>query len=725
MNQSVEHNSTSSSGTGPDPMNVGPLTPGMYNVNLTDLPVDFASLLRALWRRKWIIAGIWIVFILAAVYTVITAVPVYESHAALELKALPALPKSDLHSETSMAKVTEKKYMEAMKRLLASRKLALMVIKKMDLAKSEEPGFIGLSKQEQINAYAGTFQSALSVSIEKGGVTGVINLACQDTSAHAAADILTTLIDQFWLIMYERPDILFSKERRHIRQMIDEAQKKLDRAYDALNSFLSENDIFFLENIDVMTKKDIEITSSQLLDLSKKAGQASHDRIQAEVVVNQATLSPEGIREFTESPLVMVLKQELAKAEVAQADLMAVYTAGHSKLKAEAAKIISLKQTIAEEKKNIIQTIANDYETALSKEKDLLNRVEKMKAYVIRKKALKGEYDAIEAEIEIDRKVYQSVLQQYEALKIETVFPFTLSMIDPPLIPTRPVKPDKVMRLFVGMVLGMVFGGSLALLIEFTNPGLRAPVEAERRTGLPMLGAIPPLKSKKELKGTSFEEGFKYLGSWPEFNRSFSNPVGILLSTPGLSISITSPEANEGKTLTGMGLSLQLIRAGKKVLLIDADFSKSRLEKAFDLSKGPGLLDILENWVKKNGDGSGHSLEELPMISESAAGGKLFALKTGIGERGADTPLGLIETPAFIDLLSQYRHETDYVVIITPPLLHEVATYIINRSTNITLLVLKERQSKMKDAVRATEVMSRVGISILGLMVTESDYYNT
>lgn len=737
MNQRVEHNSMSSPANSreaanaetltPGSLTPGSLTPGMYNVNLTDLPVDFASLLRALWRRKWFVAGVWIIFILVAVYSVVTSIPVYKSKAALELKALPALPKSELHSETSMSKVTEKKYMESMKRLLESRKLALVVIKKMELYKSGETGTTEISEQELIKVYAGKFQSNLFVNIEKGGVTGVITLAYQDTSALKSADILTTLIEQFWLIMYERPEILFSKERIHIKQMINDSQKKLDQAYETLNTFLSKNDIFFLENIDVMTKKDIEITSSQLLDLSKKAEQATHERIQAEVVFNQSIISPEGIKEFTQSQLVIELKKELAKAQVARADLMAVYAKGHTRLKAETAKISSIKQAIAKEKKNIIQTIAHNYEIALSKEKDLLNRVEEMKTYVIRKKALKGEYDAIEAEIEINRKVYQSVLQQYEALKIETVFPFTLSMIDPPLVPTRPVKPNKMMRLFIGMVLGAVFGSSLALLIEFTNPGLRAPVEAERRTGLPLLGAIPPLKSKKELKSMGFHEGLRHLSSWPEFNHSFSNPVGILLSTPGMSISITSPEADEGTMLTGLGISLQLIRAGKKVLLIDADFSKSWLDKAFDLSNAPGLLDILENQVKNNAikDGSDHGLAKLPVISESAAGGKLFALKTGIGKRGADTPLGLIETPAFIDLLSQYQKEADYVVIITPPLLREVATYIINRATNITMLVLKERQSKIKDAVRATEIMNRIGISILGLIVTESDHYNT
>lgn len=700
--------------------------PGIYNANFTDLPIDLASLFRALWRRKIMILAIWLVFLVLAVYSAFTATPVFQSSAFLELKALPALPKSDLHSETSMSKVDGKKYMEGMKRLLSSRKLALMVIKKLGLHETtpgaSENDTAEVSPHNQadlIKAQISAFQSELSVSIEKGGITGVINLAYLDESPRRAEYILTVMIDQFWLIIYERPEIAFAKERKHIKQMIDQAQKKLDYAYDALNTFLTENDIFFLENVDVMTKKDIEITSSQLLELSKRAEQASHARIQAEVILNQAAKDSEGIRAITDNPLIMTLKEELALVEANLADISAVYAPGHSTRQSTTAAVRSLKQAIAKEKRNIIKTIHHDFETALSKEADLSARVEKMKNYVIQKKALKGVYDGIEAEIEIDRKVYQSVLQQYEALKIETVFPFTLNMIDPPLASDRPVKPDKVLRIALGMIIGLIFGASLALLIEFTNPGLRAPVEAERRTGLPLLGAVPPMRRRKELAKMDTDDRFKHLGSWPEFNQAFNDAVGILLSKPGISVSITSPRENEGKTLTAIGISRQLIGAGKKVLLIDADFSTGRLDRIFDLENSPGLLDILEEKVPS----SHHSLDQLDVVAESTGGGRLFALKSGAGSQKT-TPLGLIETPAFIELIEQYRQAADYVIIITPPLLREVAAYIINRATEITMLVLKERQSKIKNAVRATEVMHRIGISIMGLIVTESDYYN-
>ncbi len=695
--------------------------PPLYNANFTDLPVDFAALLRAVWRRKISIIVIWILFTLGAVYSAFTAQPIYESHAALELKALPALPKSELHSETSMSKVNEKKYMEAMKRLLSSRKLALLIAATPDF---KPEAVADMSQDEAILTLAYDFQSRLNVSIEKGGVTGVINLTFQDPSPAKATRVLTVLIEQFWTILYEKPEIAFAKERSHIRQMIYQAQGKLDRAYDALNAFLSQNDIFFLENIDVMTKKDIEITSSQLLELSKKAEQASHERIISEAEFLQAKKNPRGISRITESPLIMALKEELAMTRANQADVRAVYAPGHSKRKALAARVASLQNDIDAEEDNIVRTLAHVYETALARENDLATRLETMKQDVIRKKALKGEYDAIEAEIEINRKVFKSVLQQYEALKIETVFPFTLNMIDPPLVPVKPAKPDKAMRIVLGLFVGLVFGTALSLLIEFTNPGLRAPVEAERRTGLPLIGALPSPARHKAFKQMAALEQNRHLAAWPEFNQAFASPVGMLLAHQGLSISVTSPREDDGKAVTALGICRQLVRAGKKVVLIDADLSAPKLHRIFDLENAPGLLDVLEASSTADQTQKDRLLDSLPRIAESAGGGVLYGLKTGVTSSGSDG-LSIVETPAFAQFTDQCAESADYLVLIAPPLLRDVASYIVNRMATTAILVLKERKSKIKDAVRATEMMHRTGISVLGLMVTESDYHNS
>ena len=190
---------------------------------------------------------------------------------------------------------------------------------------------------------------------------------------------------------------------------------------------------------------------------------------------------------------------------------------------------------------------------------------------------------------------------------------------------------------------------------------------------------------------------------------------------PKVSVSITSPKPGEKKALVALGICRQLVAAGKKVVLIDADFSSSRLDKIFDLGNEPGLLDILEK-MNQNHDYR-PSIDHLRTVVESAGDGKLYALKIGDTQQ-KNSPLGLIETRSFVELLDQYKKEADYVIIITPPLLKEVATYIINKATDSAILVLRERQSKIKDAVRATEVMLRVGISILGLIVTESDSYS-
>lgn len=58
-------------------------------------------------------------------------------------------------------------------------------------------------------------------------------------------------------------------------------------------------------------------------------------------------------------------------------------------------------------------------------------------------------------------------------------------------------------------------------------------------------------------------------------------------------IGVTSVIAHEGKTTTSINLAYDLMKAGQKVLLIDADMRMSNIVKILDVRKVPGLSDLL------------------------------------------------------------------------------------------------------------------------------------
>ena len=58
-------------------------------------------------------------------------------------------------------------------------------------------------------------------------------------------------------------------------------------------------------------------------------------------------------------------------------------------------------------------------------------------------------------------------------------------------------------------------------------------------------------------------------------------------------IGVTSAMAHEGKSTTSVNLAYDLMKAGKKTLLIDADMRLSKIAKLLEVNKAPGLSNML------------------------------------------------------------------------------------------------------------------------------------
>ena len=67
------------------------------------------------------------------------------------------------------------------------------------------------------------------------------------------------------------------------------------------------------------------------------------------------------------------------------------------------------------------------------------------------------------------------------------------------------------------------------------------------------------------------------------------------------SILITSSNAMEGKTYVATNLAIEFAKAGKKVILIDADMRKGRIAKIFNLPNDLGFSNYLSH-LDSNGN---------------------------------------------------------------------------------------------------------------------------
>ena len=71
-----------------------------------------------------------------------------------------------------------------------------------------------------------------------------------------------------------------------------------------------------------------------------------------------------------------------------------------------------------------------------------------------------------------------------------------LLLIDPPVTPDEPTRPNRPLFIGAGIGGGLVFGIILALLVELILSPIRSASALARVTGAPPLGVIPVLSKK-------------------------------------------------------------------------------------------------------------------------------------------------------------------------------------------------------------------------------------
>ena len=181
-------------------------------------------------------------------------------------------------------------------------------------------------------------------------------------------------------------------------------------------------------------------------------------------------------------------------------------------------------------------------------------------------------------------------------------------------------------------------------------------------------------------------------------------------------IMFTSCFPNEGKSDTLIQLAKEIGKAGKKVLLIDADIRKSTFIRRYRLRLTvKGLSQYLSGQVAQPAIYYSTNFENMDMIFAGPM---------------APNPSELLEEKAFDELLATARQIYDYVLIDTPPILSLTDAAIVARKCDGAVLVVESGRVKYRDAQKAQEQLEKCGCSILGavlnkVQVRKDKYYSS
>lgn len=294
---------------------------------------------------------------------------------------------------------------------------------------------------------------------------------------------------------------------------------------------------------------------------------------------------------------------------------------------------------------------------------------------------------------------------------------FKADLIAPPSLGVQ-VEPKAFTVFAIAIFLGLAMGFGLAYLADITDKSFRSPEEIRRRLNLPVLGHIPALLSEEEEKAKS--EGvagpdpilctyYKPKSRKAEVFRAVR--TALYFNTRGEGhkvIQITSPNMGDGKTTLSTNLAVSIAQSGKRIVLIDADFRRPRINKVFGLSNDIGFTTVLTG-----------QCELREAIQQTMIPGLMLLTCGPI----PPNPAELLTSLRFKELIDELREQFDFVLIDTPPLLVVTDPCVVAPRVDGVLLTIRVAKNGRPVAERARDVLNSLGANVLGVVVNGINLY--
>lgn len=193
-----------------------------------------------------------------------------------------------------------------------------------------------------------------------------------------------------------------------------------------------------------------------------------------------------------------------------------------------------------------------------------------------------------------------------------------------------------------------------------------------------------------------YEEAIKTLRTNIQFS---SKQVKVVL--------LTSCYPNEGKSDIAFSLSLEMGKAGKRVLLMDADIRKSNFIKRYSVHQTiQGLSQYLSGQVERQWITYQTNFPNVDMIFAGPL---------------APNPSELLSDPAFGELLEEKRKEYDYIFIDTPPIGNMIDAAVVAEKSDGAVLVIESEAVSYSVAQKSLSQLERSGCKILGAVLNKVD----
>lgn len=273
-----------------------------------------------------------------------------------------------------------------------------------------------------------------------------------------------------------------------------------------------------------------------------------------------------------------------------------------------------------------------------------------------------------------------------------------LSVVEPANLPASAEGTSKIIIIALAGLVGFSLGAGAAYLLDFLDRTVKTTSDVERIFKLPVIGYIAELTEKENSATYVLKEPDSILAE--NFRLLRSNIEFFQISQPVKTILITSPNQGNGKTTVATNLALSISQGEQDVVLVDADLRRPAVHKALDMSKEPGLSDLLRNKA------------DIEDVVRNWYGSDVKVVTAG------NIPPNITEvvgSKRIGSILADLRERFEIVIVDAPPLIIADSYNLASRVDGV-ILVLEPGQTAEEQARTIKEQLDRSSAHLLGIV---------
>jgi succinoglycan biosynthesis transport protein ExoP len=577
-----------------------------------------------------------------------------------------------------------------------------------------------LAEAEKLQPYVDYLQGSLKV--ERVVDTRLIDLGFTHADPAIASKVVNTIADVFVLSNLEKQTDTNANQADAMDKRIAELQTEVRNGEERLLNYAKNNQVVSFEGRENTAVERFVALNQQLI-------QAESDRKAAEAAL-QAASAPGAAAAQVAAARSAQAEGTIAQLRQRRAQLLAKTTEEWPEVKEIDRQIAELQNQMAESKNQNVTTLLTNlrtaYNQALAREQSIRSAFDQQKTETLNQNQAAINYRILQQEVNTNKALLESMLvSSKENDLVRAGTSNNIRVVDYAVKPRSPVGVNRLMGVMVAFPLSLIFGISLALLLDFFDDTIKSEHDVERYFRLPTMGVIPSLQSLKHLRKIGDKSSTSLGLAKRNGNETFRivltdeprSPLAeayrhlrtsLLLSSiggPPKVILVTSTLPSEGKTTTATNLAVTLAQGGADVLLIDGDLRRPCLHTVFNLDNERGLSTIISS------NTSGDNVQDLIAHDEQS---RLSVLTSGPMPPNPADHLGSEKMRLLLKTFgSTYKH----VVIDSPPLSSFTDGILLATMADSVLFVMQGRRASRETIRRASRMLNDVGVSITGVVL--------